>query len=137
MRLVVAMIARLTSSTRPPLGPGLLLGFLACCTGCNGNTVASDQAYADRLIASELQPPLTFEEVRAVLARHDSNAVLQDGCGLGGDEQASCAYSTVALIALPNNHWWRGQGDVQISMIFDAQEQLLSVKYELSYPGDS
>jgi hypothetical protein len=115
--------------------PWLVIATLA--GGCGGNTVASDQAYADQLIASELRPPMTFQEVRAVLARHDSDAVLQDGCGLGGSEQASCAYSTVALIALPNNHWWRGQGDVQISMIFDAQERLLSVKYELSYPGDS
>lgn len=114
----------------------LWLGIAALCSGCGGNTVASDQAYADHLITSELQPPMTFQDVRAVLARHDSNAVLQDGCGLGTHSQATCAYSTVALIALPSNHWWRGQGDVQISMIFDAQEQLLSVKYELSYPGD-
>lgn len=112
------------------------LAIAAFCSGCDGNTVASDQAYADRLIAQELQPPMTFQEVRTVLARHDSDAVLQDGCGLGGSEQASCAYSTVALIALPKNHWWRGQGDVQVSMIFDTQQQLLSVKHELTYPGD-
>ncbi len=111
------------------------LAIAALCTSCGGNTVASDQAYADQLIASELQPPLTFDEVRAILARHDSNAVLQDGCGLVGRPQESCAYSTVALIALPRNNWWRGQGDLQISMIFDEQERLVAVDYELTYPG--
>ena len=115
----------------------VLLAIAALCSGCGNNTVASDQAYADQLVARELHPPMTFEEVRAVLARHDSDAVLQDGCGLGAHHQTTCAYSTVALIALPQNHWWRGQGDLQISMIFDAQQQLLSVDYSLSYPGDS
>lgn len=113
--------------------PWLLIAALS--SSCGGNTVASDQAYADQLIASELQPPMTFDEVRTVLARHDSNAVLQDGCGLGGRPQESCVYSTVALISLPRNNWWRGQGDLQISMIFDGQERLVSVDYELTYPG--
>jgi hypothetical protein len=98
--------------------------------------VASDQAYADRLIAGELQPRMTFQEVRGFLARHDSDAVLQDGCGLNVQPQPNCAYSTVALIALPGRSWWLGKGDVQISMIFDAQKRLLSVDYDLSYPGD-
>lgn len=133
------MIAWQTKSRRPRLWPGLwralLLGIATLCTSCGGNTVASDQAYADQLIASELQPPMTFQEVRAVLARHDSNAVLQDGCGLVRSPQASCAYSTVALIPLPRNNWWRGQGDLQISLIFDGQEQLVAVDYELTYPG--
>ncbi len=124
-----------TSSLWPRLSPALSLVVLALCTGC-GNSVATDQAFADNLVRRELQPPLTFEEVRTVLARHDANPVLQKGCSLVKDTQADCAYSSVTLIPLPRNHWWRGQGDLQISMIFDAQEQLLSVDYELTYPGD-
>ena len=111
------------------------LAIAALCAGCEGNSVATDQAYADQLVASELQPPMTFQQVRTVLARHDSNPVLQDGCGLVDHPPDSCAYSSVTLIPLPRNNWWRGQGDLQISMIFDAQEQLISVDYELAYPG--
>lgn len=113
----------------------LSLAIGALCTSCGGNSVATDQAYADDLIARELQPPLTFDEVRAVLIRYDSNAILQAGCSLVKDSPEDCVSSSVALIALPRNNWWRGQGDLQISMIFDAQEQLLSVDYELTYPG--
>lgn len=114
----------------------LWLSIAAFCSGCGGSTVASDQAYADRLIAQELKPQMTFQEVRGFLARHDSDAVLQDGCGLGAHVQPDCAYSTVALIALPGHNWWLGQGDLQISMIFDPQKRLLSVHYDLTYPGD-
>ncbi len=115
----------------------VLLATGALCASCGGNSVATDQAFADALIARELQPPLTFEEVRTVLARHDANAVLQTGCSLVKGTQTDCAYSTITLIPLPRNHWWRGQGDLQVSMIFDAQEQLVSVAYELTYPGGS
>ncbi len=113
----------------------VLLAMGALCTSCGGNSVATDQAYADDLIARELQPPMTFEEVRGVLLRHDSNAILQAGCSLVKDRPEGCVYSSVALIPLPRNNWWRGQGDLQIAMIFDAQEQLQSVAYELTYPG--
>ncbi len=114
----------------------VFLVILALSTSCGGNSVATDQAFADDLVRRELQPPLTFEEVRTVLARHDANPVLQKGCSLVKSTHADCVYSSITLIPLPRNHWWRGQGDLQIAMDFDVQEQLLSVEYELTYPGD-
>lgn len=112
-----------------------LLCLAILCSSCDGNTVASDQAYADQLVTTELQPPLTFREVRKILARHDSDAVLQKGCGLIRRQPENCAYSSVALITLPRNNWWRGQGDLQVFMVFDEDEQLLSLDYDLAYPN--
>ena len=114
----------------------LWLGIAAVCTGCVDSTVKSDRAYAEQLIARELQPPMTFRDVRGFLARHDSDAVLQDGCGLRAQGHADCAYSTVAVLPLPGHNWWLGQGDLQIFMIFDAQRQLVFMDYELAYPRD-
>ena len=71
----------------------------------------------------------------SVLSRHESDAVLQKGCGLVPGRQKDCAYSSVALIALPRNNWWRGQGDLQVYMVFDADENLLTVDYDLAYPS--
>ena len=117
-------------------GPGLWLGIAWSCTGCVDSTVEGDRAYAEQLMARELQPHMTFQEVRGFLARHDANAVLQDGCGLRAHGHTDCAYSTVAVVPLPGHNWWLGQGDLQIFMIFDAQKQLLFSDYDLTYPRD-
>jgi hypothetical protein len=90
-------------SLRP--SPALSLVILVLCTSCGGNSVATDQAFADSLITRELQPPLTFEEVRTVLARHGANPVLQKGCSLVKSTHADCVYSSITLILLPRNHW--------------------------------
>jgi hypothetical protein len=116
--------------------PQLWLGIAAFCTGCVDSTVESDRAYAEQLMARELQPGMTFSDVRSVLARHDANAVLQDGCGLRTHGHTDCAYSTVAAVPLPGHNWWLGRGDLQIFMVFDAQKQLLFTDYDLAYPRD-
>lgn len=118
---------------RPPQSL-LLLTIAAFGGACGGSTVTSDQAYADQLIARELQPRMTVGEVRTFLARHASNAVLHDGCGLRAHLQPNCAYSIVAVLPLPGHNWWLGQGDLQIFMVFDTQQRLLSLDYELTYP---
>ena len=130
----VVMVSNSMSRTYPQ--PWLWLGIALFCTGCVDSTVKSDRAYAEHLIGRELRLPMTFRDVRGFLARHDSDAVLQDGCGLRTHERTDCAYSTVAVVPLPGHNWWLGQGDLQIFMIFDAQKQLVFMDYDLAYPRD-
>lgn len=111
--------------------------FVLVLAGCTESTTSSNNEYVSKIVDG-FKKGQTFYDVtlnlNTITGKEQELWNLCEKKFESVPTNCSKGHSLIAIVSLPNRHWWLKEGTGQIYFTFDADLKLIANHYEIYYP---